>query len=56
MYKEHEVAIKALKEIEEGFRLSVHGNSTCYHIAKTALEEIEKISARRSEIFNQETK
>ena len=56
MYKEHEVAIKALKEIEEGFRLSVHGNPTCYHIAKEALDEIEKISSKRAEIFNQESK
>ena len=36
------IALEALKEIEEGFRLSVHGNPHCYHIAKKAIEDIEK--------------
>lgn len=56
VYKELEVAIKALAEIEEGFRFSVHGNMTCYLIANSALEEIEKIRNKRAEDFNQDTK
>jgi len=44
--KKLDIALKALRELEEGFRFSVHGNSHVYHVALGALKKIESLESK----------